>query len=1021
MSSDRSRRTDGLRDSYTGVVAQQGRVILDRDFNAEHGFLAGRIEAEACDMIGPCGTPDDGFAISIPHHTSPPGPPLWSPPAPLSPPVEHLGDFLIGPGTMYVGGQRAVFETRPAGHPVTYSYFDQPDLIPRQASSDVEILRSRGRELVFLALTEQEVGAVEDPDLLDVALGGPDTTQRLRLLRRVGREAVQAPDCTTAWDEALALWRARDGLVLDARTMRLWPELRLQVSFSGDAASPDPCDPITQNGYLGAENQTIRVQISDTGATASPPGQAKLLWGYDNASFEYRATPLASNPAMVTISPPPPDSFHIPQAGQAVEILRTVAVLGSEPDMTDPTGERAITRCVARPTGIVRRLTQAYGPVTPGDPTSYIVLDEGLPAEFLADTTPLFLRVWQSEIAFDAAGDTVLLTDDVTGASTGVEVTISVPNGEVLTLGACWLLALRPETPQAVYPGSLLTAPQPPDGPRMWACPLAVIDWRNIENPTVTDCRVPFDPLTGLMNRRVGCCTVALTPADLAKGVSLQAAIDRAAQIEGGATVCLAPGPYPLTSPIRLSAAHAGITIEACGGSAVLTVVVGNEAVFSDGMVVLDGASGVTLRGLTIVPAMAPLPRSVSAFLAEILANFVSAAILRRMAADMRALIGVRVLASPNLTLEDCTVEFVPAGNIKTQDIFGAGLFVQGDCHGLSVHDCSFLSQIAPTFTRLAAAAQTTALATRSLAAVTSPPVVETFAALTLDRVRTSFATLAADAVVVQNPFVVTVGCLAMYNLETSATSNESAGTLICQLGDASLRDSTFTNLTMALYGLADMGTLRLQDNGVAQCTAGFWLLLAGWQEPSDPKALQLFDEVWTETVMFDEFLILDAMGLIYPPPAGAASGAPPDVVSVPTSLFINGNQVEPVPQTANGSSALLILGNRPVSQTADTSVSLLISGNRLRSRSGPQAATALLLVPEQERCAISGNLILSENSGTADAGPSLWLVSDSISKGTELLSVVGNVLQGRSDLATLTRTGITPAQSWAVYNAMPS
>src|SRR4051812_23595315 len=126
MPSDRSRRTDGLRDGYTGAVAQQGRVTLDRDFNAEHGFIAGRIEGEARDVIGPFGTPDDGFAISIPL-TSPPGLPLWSPPAPLPPPP-HASDFLINPGTMYVGGERAVFPAQPAGHPITYSYFNQPDL-----------------------------------------------------------------------------------------------------------------------------------------------------------------------------------------------------------------------------------------------------------------------------------------------------------------------------------------------------------------------------------------------------------------------------------------------------------------------------------------------------------------------------------------------------------------------------------------------------------------------------------------------------------------------------------------------------------------------------------------------------------------------------------------------------------------------------------------------------------------------------------------------------------------------------
>ena len=159
--------------------------------------------------------------------------------------------FSDQPGTMYVGGQRAVFEVRPAGHPVTYSYYDQPDWIPPSIIGFTdEILRDRGRELVFLFLAEQEIGAIEDSDLLDVALGGPDTTQRVRLLRRVRREPVQASDCLTAWDEVVARWRAQDGLVVDPRTMQLRPEVRLRVGFGNAGGTPDPCDPIAQNGYL---------------------------------------------------------------------------------------------------------------------------------------------------------------------------------------------------------------------------------------------------------------------------------------------------------------------------------------------------------------------------------------------------------------------------------------------------------------------------------------------------------------------------------------------------------------------------------------------------------------------------------------------------------------------------------------------------------------------------------------------------------------------------------------------------
>ena len=65
MPSDRSRAPDRTRYGYTGVVAQQGRVILDRDFNAQQSLTADRITADALDFVGPCGTPDDGFAISL--------------------------------------------------------------------------------------------------------------------------------------------------------------------------------------------------------------------------------------------------------------------------------------------------------------------------------------------------------------------------------------------------------------------------------------------------------------------------------------------------------------------------------------------------------------------------------------------------------------------------------------------------------------------------------------------------------------------------------------------------------------------------------------------------------------------------------------------------------------------------------------------------------------------------------------------------------------------------------------------
>jgi hypothetical protein len=104
MPSDRSRRIDVPRFGYSGVVAQQGRVILDRDFNAQQGLESARTAFDALAVIGPCGTPDNGYEITIDPiffrrelllHI----PPL-SPPVGLTP-----SNFRIGAGAMYLGGQ----------------------------------------------------------------------------------------------------------------------------------------------------------------------------------------------------------------------------------------------------------------------------------------------------------------------------------------------------------------------------------------------------------------------------------------------------------------------------------------------------------------------------------------------------------------------------------------------------------------------------------------------------------------------------------------------------------------------------------------------------------------------------------------------------------------------------------------------------------------------------------------------------------------------------------------------------
>src|SRR6266511_996892 len=96
-------------------------------------------------------------------------------------------DFQVGAGTMYVGGVRSFLP-----QPVTYSAQDEwldafgdPDWLSPAAPAGP----NNRRELIYLSLAEREVSATEDRALLEVALGGPDSSQRLRLAQRVSGSA----------------------------------------------------------------------------------------------------------------------------------------------------------------------------------------------------------------------------------------------------------------------------------------------------------------------------------------------------------------------------------------------------------------------------------------------------------------------------------------------------------------------------------------------------------------------------------------------------------------------------------------------------------------------------------------------------------------------------------------------------------------------------------------------------------------------------------------------------------------
>src|SRR3954462_10174039 len=164
MGGDYTRFTfDPLR-RYSGVGMQQGRVQLDSDWNEEIDILRRRIETTTLDILGPLGVPylvsPNAFSIG------------WIP----GPPA----DLSIAPGRLYVDGiQIEAFPEDGA------TYGNQPFFPPPLAGFPPPPLPAAGDAVVYLDVWDREVTYVEDPALLDPALGGADTTTRLQTVWQV--------------------------------------------------------------------------------------------------------------------------------------------------------------------------------------------------------------------------------------------------------------------------------------------------------------------------------------------------------------------------------------------------------------------------------------------------------------------------------------------------------------------------------------------------------------------------------------------------------------------------------------------------------------------------------------------------------------------------------------------------------------------------------------------------------------------------------------------------------------------
>lgn len=516
MSGDYSRFSfDPLRD-FSSVLMQQGRVQLDADWNEFAAQLARRLQAGALDSTG---------LVYVSKET------------PEAFKIEASGGALtIGRGRLYVDGLLAENHGR---IPLEWEPPEDQELIPLEwepllaelsGTTDTPYdkqpfypnalaLPDGGPHLVYLDVWRREVTYIEQPELVERAVG-VDTTTRLQTVWQV----KVFPNVGTGATCETKLEDFPDWLPQNAHSAG-----RLSTSTGKLADVPDPCDVPPSADYTGLENQLYRLEIHDAGA----PGTATFKWSRDNASV---ATRVAAIPEL--------DQLVVESIGRD-ELLRFSG--GDWIEITDD-----ILELHGMP-GELRRIK----PGGVNDDTRTIILEKPLtaglfPTDLQDKTNPhrhTRIRRWDQKAKvrdgagsvfhdLDAAGSTGEIPVPPSGTSiyleSGILATFDLdpeldPEDRQFRGGDYWVFWARgtdakiEELEQA-----------PPRGIHHHYTKLALVTFPDAE----TDCR-PRPP-----QAEAGCCRV------VRPGEDIQAALD--ALPEEGGCVCLKTGTHEIRDALRI-------------------------------------------------------------------------------------------------------------------------------------------------------------------------------------------------------------------------------------------------------------------------------------------------------------------------------------------------------------------------------------------------------------------------------------------------------------------------------------
>jgi hypothetical protein len=287
MKGDFSRQTFNSKKHYRSVMMQQGRVQLDSDINEQQSITQYFDESQAADIIGTSGVPranynGNGFKIEI---------------------SDGGKDLAVSKGHIYVNGILCENDKD------NVTLKKQPDLPGYSLPSQPGIY------LIYLDVWHRCINALDDPDIREKALGGPDTTTRLKTIWMIKCIKVAERGTKTECKNFLSGWAPYP-----------FQSGRLTAKTEELQQDTGPCQLPKSSGYHSLENQLYRIEIHRGGSH----GQATFKWSRENGSVEASIKTVSSK--TITLNNLRRDPALGFTNSQWVEIVTDKTELATEPD-----------------------------------------------------------------------------------------------------------------------------------------------------------------------------------------------------------------------------------------------------------------------------------------------------------------------------------------------------------------------------------------------------------------------------------------------------------------------------------------------------------------------------------------------------------------------------------------------------------------------------------------------------------------------------------------------------------------